>query len=641
MLHSRPHGGAGRAGGRRLPGVDRPQPGPGHHGRGRSSHQPPERPAPFPDGPRPRPAALGRPGLPDLPKHRAPDPRPAGLGGVHRGRGLREGRALHSRAGTRQGRWRARSTSSGAGRGPWRTSAGSSRTSPTLTGDLQGAATLVEFGERLLSGLVPALGGGVAGFYALEPGETRLRRVADYGLAESAMTQEWIALGEGLAGQCARERKPVQLAGLPPDYLRISSGLGGAAPTQAEAWPLASREALLAVVEVASFRALGARERALLEELLPAAALNLEVLQRNLRTQELLVQTRDQAEELEAQQVSLQRTQVELRETEQFFRSVLELAPDGLMVTDEKGVIKLANAKCEELFGYPRVELVGQPVEMLVPEDVRPRHSALREGFPPRRRPTRAMGPGSELLALRKDGSLFPGGDRAQPAAGAARRGRAGRRVRPRRHRAQACRAGAAPRELPLRQRPGPDQGRLLARAARRLRLVQLLRAGDADLRRPAQPRPPLPHRRLGRARPRRRRGRGPAHDGELRRRGGRRDPRLRLHLRLQAAGGRARRLDPRARARGEGRQRQADRHVRRHPGHHRLQAAGGRAGRRPAEGRGSHPDEVDVPRQHEPRDPHAHERDHRPVAPGPEDRAHRRSSATTWARSTTRGPRS
>ncbi len=177
----------------------------------------------------------------------------------------------------------------------------------TLTGALQGAATLAEFGERLLSGLVPALGGGVAGFYAPEPGETRLRRIADYGLAESVQSQEWIALGEGLAGQCARERKPVQLAGLPPDYLRISSGLGGAAPAQAEAWPLASRDALLAVVEVASFRALGARERVLLEELIPSAVLNLQVLQRNLSTQELLVQTREQAEELEAQQKSLQR----------------------------------------------------------------------------------------------------------------------------------------------------------------------------------------------------------------------------------------------------------------------------------------------------------------------------------------------
>ena len=277
----------------------------------------------------------------------------------------------------------------------------------TLTGNLQGAATLAEFGERLLSGLVPALGGGVAAFHTLETGETRLRRIAHYGLSASNLTDEWTGLGDGLVGQCAREGKPVQLAGLPPDYLRIASGLGAAAPTQAVAWPLASRDALLAVLEVASFRALGAREQALVEELLPGAALSLQVLQRNLATQELLVQTRDQAEELEAQQKSLRRAQDELQVTEQFFRNVLELAPDGLMVADEKGVIQLANAKCDELFGYPRGELIGQPVETLVPDEVRPRHPGLREAFHRSAAP-RSMGLGRELLAQRKDGSLFP-----------------------------------------------------------------------------------------------------------------------------------------------------------------------------------------------------------------------------------------
>jgi len=187
----------------------------------------------------------------------------------------------------------------------------------SITSGLQGAATLAEFGERLLSGLVPALGGGVAGFYALEPGETRLRRVAHYGLAESDRSPEWIAPGEGLAGQCAREGKPVQLAGLPPDYLRISSSLGGAAPVQVEAWPLASRESLLAVIEVASFRARSERERALLEEMLPGAALNLEVLQRNLRTHELLVETRDQAEQLKEQESALREAKAKAEEATQ------------------------------------------------------------------------------------------------------------------------------------------------------------------------------------------------------------------------------------------------------------------------------------------------------------------------------------
>ncbi len=101
------------------------------------------------------------------------------------------------------------------------------------------------------------------------------------------------------------------------------------------------------------------------------------------------------------------RAEQRLRETEQFFRSVLELAPDGLMVADEKGVIRLANAQCEKLFGYTRDELIGQPVEMLVPVDARARHPAMREAFH-RAAETRAMGPDRVLRGQRKDGSCFP-----------------------------------------------------------------------------------------------------------------------------------------------------------------------------------------------------------------------------------------
>ena len=60
---------------------------------------------------------------------------------------------------------------------------------------------------------------------------------------------------------------------------------------------------------------------------------------------------------------------------------MLESAPDALMVVDHHGVIQLANAQTENVFGYTRDELVGHPVEMLVPEHVRGGHAALRASF--------------------------------------------------------------------------------------------------------------------------------------------------------------------------------------------------------------------------------------------------------------------
>ncbi len=385
-----------------------------------------------------------------------------------------------------------------------------------ILGELQGTNSREEFGQRLLSGLMPLLGGGVGGFYAFDEKTGRLQRNAAYGLAD-AQTSESFALGEGLVGQCARDRRPVTLTNLPPTYLRIASGVGAAAPVQVVASPLLSKETLLGIVETATFHAFDSRESALLAELLPLVAMSYEVLERGLRTQaqgeqlqiseertRLILDSTDEGiygmspdgsitfvnaaacrmlgytpEEMidkqahplihhhradgseypveecpmriacregEARRVDdeflwrkngegfpveygtipimkdgailgavvsftdiTQRKEAEkrLRETEQFFRSVLELAPDGLMVVDAKGTIRLANARCEPLFGYTRDELVGQPVEMLVPQTVRPGHAALREAF--QRSPVaREMGPDRELRGARRDGSEFP-----------------------------------------------------------------------------------------------------------------------------------------------------------------------------------------------------------------------------------------
>ena len=110
-----------------------------------------------------------------------------------------------------------------------------------------------------------------------------------------------VRMGDGLAGQCARDGTPIVLTNLPPDYLRVSSGLGGAPPVQTSAWPFVSHDQVQAVMEIASFRALTPRERALLEELLPVVAMSLEILSHTLETEELLAQTQEQARQLEAQ----------------------------------------------------------------------------------------------------------------------------------------------------------------------------------------------------------------------------------------------------------------------------------------------------------------------------------------------------
>jgi PAS domain S-box-containing protein len=96
-----------------------------------------------------------------------------------------------------------------------------------------------------------------------------------------------------------------------------------------------------------------------------------------------------------------------VRQTERWYRSILETAPDGLLVVDGEGRITLANAQIEQLFGYSREELLGMPVERLVPPGLRERHPIHRRHYQ-RSAVTRPMGSGLELYAVRKDGSEFP-----------------------------------------------------------------------------------------------------------------------------------------------------------------------------------------------------------------------------------------
>jgi PAS domain S-box-containing protein len=95
------------------------------------------------------------------------------------------------------------------------------------------------------------------------------------------------------------------------------------------------------------------------------------------------------------------------RKAEQKFRGLLESAPDAMVIVGRDGRITLVNSQAERLFGYPRAELLGQSVELLIPEKSRAKHPELRGGFFSQPRP-RSMGAGTELNARRKDGSEFP-----------------------------------------------------------------------------------------------------------------------------------------------------------------------------------------------------------------------------------------
>jgi PAS domain S-box-containing protein len=89
------------------------------------------------------------------------------------------------------------------------------------------------------------------------------------------------------------------------------------------------------------------------------------------------------------------------------FRDLLESAPDAMVIAKEDGAMVLVNHQAVQLFGWTREEMLGNPIEMLVPLRLRAQHPAHRRGFFTQPR-ARAMGVGLDLYGLRKDGTEFP-----------------------------------------------------------------------------------------------------------------------------------------------------------------------------------------------------------------------------------------
>lgn len=116
----------------------------------------------------------------------------------------------------------------------------------------------------------------------------------------------------------------------------------------------------------------------------------------------VLIGRQAKVEELVEQQTA------ELRLSEQRFRELLDHAPDAMIIVDQTGAIHLVNAAAEQVFGYARDELIGHPVEMLLPEPFRAAHPGHRRAFITGPVARRMMASDRELHARRKDGSELP-----------------------------------------------------------------------------------------------------------------------------------------------------------------------------------------------------------------------------------------
>jgi HAMP domain-containing protein/signal transduction histidine kinase/CheY-like chemotaxis protein len=169
-----------------------------------------------------------------------------------------------------------------------------------FTGMLQGQRDLHAVAHLILSELAPLVGAYQGAFYladedlAIPP---CLRLLASYACSNDLPVT--FNFGEGLVGQCAVERKRILISSAPPDYIRVSSGLGGARPHSIAVIPVRFEQQIKAVIELASLQAFSTNQLAFLDLLTESIGIVLNTIAASMRTEELLKQSQGLTEELQ------------------------------------------------------------------------------------------------------------------------------------------------------------------------------------------------------------------------------------------------------------------------------------------------------------------------------------------------------
>lgn len=179
----------------------------------------------------------------------------------------------------------------------------------------QGMNTYQEMGAQLISRLAKTVEAnyGVLYLHKQDGNVEKMVNLAAYAGRGRAVVREEFAVGEGIIGQCALEQQPILLTEIPKDYIKISSGLGGAMPHEIITVPVVFKDQTLAIIELASFVPFTALQRDFLDQAAANIAVTLHRIENRLRIEQLLSDSQALTEELQTQSEELQMQQEELR----------------------------------------------------------------------------------------------------------------------------------------------------------------------------------------------------------------------------------------------------------------------------------------------------------------------------------------
>jgi PAS domain S-box-containing protein len=216
-----------------------------------------------------------------------------------------------------------------------------------LSTDLQGCQTFEELAKTFLGQIAPLAGIAFGSLHILNEDEGLLRFAGGYGGADHEHEGRSFFIGQGLIGQCAKNSAPIELTDPDGIPFKAVSGRGGLVLRELLILPIRKMERMLGVVALATPTSFSAEQRGLLTEVLPALALNLEILAGSLETRRLLDRSQVQAHIL--------------ADAEQRSRIILDSISMGTLLIDpRRGTILDANPVAARMIGMEREALIGQ-----------------------------------------------------------------------------------------------------------------------------------------------------------------------------------------------------------------------------------------------------------------------------------------
>jgi signal transduction histidine kinase/HAMP domain-containing protein len=212
-----------------------------------------------------------------------------------------------------------------------------------IAGLLQGHRDVVTVAELIMNELIPLVGAQHGTFFIADDTTEGpiLRLIAGYGLLADIGAPSQFRLGQSLIGQVAKTRKPIVVSDAPPDYMKISSGLGQAAPVNLIVLPIVFEGQVLGVIEAGSFSRFTQVHRDFLEQLMETIGVNVQTIIANSRTDDLLQESQRLGVELQSRTGELQARQEELQ------RSNADLEDKAAQLARQKRDIEIKNAEIE------------------------------------------------------------------------------------------------------------------------------------------------------------------------------------------------------------------------------------------------------------------------------------------------------